>query len=231
MKCSGFFRVSEQPYPYMDARPMIRRLIGAFGSGISLFDATRIWRKWFLFLVMRHTSLGKKGYLFPLTEMGAIGTRGVCECERAGQQGRGRCDCVLIVLISSLLSIYRVSCINNRRNEELSLMLCRALAVGYRFPLDHGAVRVSQKSYQNRRCSLLSPSPCLSLEPQPPGLVPQAALESIDCDLFGCWHRYAKAWQVIDDGDAIEGKPLLTQEERRCIFGHNVMRLFPGGWF
>ena len=32
IKLSAFFRVSRQPWPYMDARPAIRRLVDAFGA-------------------------------------------------------------------------------------------------------------------------------------------------------------------------------------------------------
>eukprot|EP00192_Tetraselmis_astigmatica_P010935 CAMPEP_0117685128 /NCGR_PEP_ID=MMETSP0804-20121206/21550_1 /TAXON_ID=1074897 /ORGANISM="Tetraselmis astigmatica, Strain CCMP880" /LENGTH=344 /DNA_ID=CAMNT_0005496331 /DNA_START=71 /DNA_END=1105 /DNA_ORIENTATION=+ len=42
---------------------------------------------------------------------------------------------------------------------------------------------------------------------------------------------YTKAWSILDDGDAQAGEALLTPEEKRRIFGLNLMQLFPGGWY
>uniref|UniRef100_A0A061RAH3 Catalytic hydrolase n=1 Tax=Tetraselmis sp. GSL018 TaxID=582737 RepID=A0A061RAH3_9CHLO len=43
---------------------------------------------------------------------------------------------------------------------------------------------------------------------------------------------YAKAWRIVDDGDREEsGNGLLSSEEKEKIFGGNLARLFPGGWY
>mmetsp|Transcript_25210 Transcript_25210/g.44968 ORF Transcript_25210/g.44968 Transcript_25210/m.44968 type:complete len:95 (-) Transcript_25210:33-317(-) len=43
IKTSAFFRVSSDPYPYMDSRPMLRRLIDHFGAERLLWGTDFPW--------------------------------------------------------------------------------------------------------------------------------------------------------------------------------------------